>query len=181
MFVELGDRGRAAIVDHNLGLWALDRGDWSRARAYLEEGLRGARGFGSDQLTGNSLTDLGVLAFYEGRVEDAVHLFAEGLESARRTGWSINIAYCLQGIGSAAAERGDDETAARLFGATESVEERVGEKIQAYAGRVFDQRTAPVRERLAEPAIAAAWAAGREMSEAHAVSFALATAAELAP
>ena len=61
-------------------------------------------------------------------MDDAVHLFAESLESARRTGWRINIAYCLQGLGSAAAERGDAETAARLFGAAEGVEERVGEQ-----------------------------------------------------
>jgi hypothetical protein len=39
---------------------------------------------------------------------------------------------------------------------------------------------ASVRKRLAEPAITAAWAAGRAMSEADAVSFALATAASLA-
>ena len=54
-------------------------------------------------------------------------------------------------------------------------------RLQRYAKRVFEQRTAPVRERLTEPAIAAAWGAGRAMSEDDAVSFALATAAELAP
>ena len=122
-----------------------------------------------------------MLALYEERDDDAVHLFAECLESARRTGWQINIAYCLRGLGSTAAARRDVETAARLFGAAENVEERAGEQLQPYALRAFDQRAAHVRERLAEPPVAAAWEAGRAMSEADAVSFALATAAELAP
>jgi tetratricopeptide (TPR) repeat protein len=181
IYAETGDRRRAAIIDHNLGLWALDRGDWPRARSHLEAGLAGAREIGSDQLKGNSFCDLGVLALYEGREDDAVHLFAESLESARRTGWQINVAYCLRGLGSTAATRGDADTAARLFGAAESVEERAGAPIQSYAKRVFDQRAAPVRKQLTEPSIAAAWAAGRAMSEADAVSFALATSTELAP
>ena len=181
IYSELGDRGRAAEIDHNLGVLALDRGDWQRARAFLDQGLAGAREYGSDLSTGNSLGDLAVLALYEGREDDAVHLFVECLESAERTGHRINIAYCLWGLGGVAATGGHSETAARLFGAAEGVEERVGEPIVAYARRAYDQRAAPVRERLAEPAIEAAWEAGREMSEPDAVSFALVTAAELGP
>ena len=97
------------------------------------------------------------------------------------TGWQINIAYCASGLACIAASRGDTETAARLFGAAEGVEERVGAQIQPYARQAFDQGAAPVRERLAEPAIAAAWSTGRAMTEGDAVSFALATAAELGP
>ena len=73
------------------------------------------------------------------------------------------------------------ETAASLLGASEGVGERVGAPIQTYAKQVFDERAAPVRERLTEPEVAAAWEAGRAMSEDDAVSLALATAAELAP
>lgn len=179
IYAEVGDRRRAAVLDHNLGLWAMNRDDWPGARASLEAGLAGAREIGSDQLMGNSFVDLGVLALYEGREDDAVHLFAEGLASARRTGWQINVAYCLRGLGSTAATREAADTAARLLGAAETVEERAGMAIQSYAKRVFDQRAAPVRERLADPAIAAAWASGRAMREPDAVSFALGTAAEL--
>ena len=181
IFVEVGDRRGAALMDHNLGLWALARGDWPGARAYLEAGLAGARDIGSDQMTGNSLVDLGVLALYDGREDDACSLFAEGLESAGRAGWQINIAYCASGLACIAAARGDTETAARLLGAAEGVEERVGAPIQPYARQAFDQGAAPVRERLAEPAIAAVWSTGRAMTEDDAISFGLATAAELGP
>jgi predicted ATPase/class 3 adenylate cyclase len=181
ILAEVGDLRATAQIDHNLGLWALARGERLQARAYLEAGLAGARGIGSDLMTGNSLIDLGVLALHEGRDADAVSLFAEGLESARRTGWQINIAYCARGLACIGAARGDTNAAARLLGAAESVEERVGAQIQPYARQVFDQGAALVRERLGDPAIAAAWSTGRAMTEEEAASFALATAAELEP
>ncbi len=182
IYRELGDPERQMLTaTHNQGLWAMERGDLPQARAYLEESLTGSRELGSDQQTGNAAADLGVLALYEHRHGDAVPLFVESLESARRTGWPLNIAYCLRGLGSAAVASGDVEAAARLLGAAESVEERIGELTQPYARRAFDEAAATVRERLEEPAIAAALAAGRALSEADAVSFALATAAEGAP
>jgi predicted ATPase len=176
---ELGELETQVLqVTHNQGLWAMDDGDRPRARACLEENLTGSRQLGSDQQTGNAAADLGILALFEHRHADAVPLFVESLESARRTGWPLNIAYCLRGLGSVAVEKGETETAARLLGAAEGVEERIGGLIQPYARRVFDEAAAEVHERLEQPAIAAAWAAGRALSEADAVSFALATAAE---
>jgi predicted ATPase len=179
IYRELGELEiRVLQVTHNQGLWALERGDLPRARACLEENLTGSRELGSDQQTGNAAADLGVLALYEHRHGDAVPLFLESLESARRTGWPLNIAYCLRGLGCVAVANGQIETAARLLGAAESVEEQIGEVAQPYARRAFDEAGEAVHERLEQPAIAAAWAAGRALSEADAVSFALATAAE---
>ena len=166
---------------HNQGLWAMGRGDLARARACLEENLTGSRELGADQQTGNAACDLGILALYEHRHLDAVPLFVESLESARRTAWPLNIAYCLRGLGCVAVANGEIETAARLMGAAESVEERIGEVAQPYARRAYDEAAAAVHKRLDQPAIAAAWAAGRALSEANAVSFALATAAEWTP
>ena len=173
ILLDLGYPRLVAMATHNQGLWAMDRGEWQRARELLEGSLAGAREFGSDQWTGNGLCDLGVLALYEQRFDDAVPLFVEALESARRTGWTINYAYSLRGLGGVAAVRGDLEVAARLLGAAERVEARIGERIQGYATRAYDETAAPVRERLAEPAITAAWEAGHAMDEEDAVSFPL--------
>ena len=179
IYRELGEsRSSELRLTHNQGLWAMERGDLSRARACLEENLTGSRELGSDAQTGNAAADLGILALYEHRHGDAVPLFVESLESARRTGWPLNIAYCLRGLGCVAVANGEIETAARLLGAAESVEERIGELTQPYARRAFEEAATAVHERLEQPAIAAAWASGRALSEADAVSFALATAAE---
>ena len=182
IYRELGNlRSSELRLTHNQGLWAMQRGDLARARACLVENLTGSRELGLDAQTGNAAADLGILALYEDRYRDAVPHFVESLESARRTGWSLNIAYCLRGLASVAVAKGEIETAARLSGAAESVEEQIGEVTQPYARRVFDEAAAAVHERLEQPGIAAAWASGRALSEADAVSFALATGAEWSP
>ena len=179
IFRELGElRSFELRITHNQGLWAMQRGDLPRARACLEENLTGSRELGADQQTGNAAADLGLLALYEDRLGDAVPLFVESLESARRTGWPLNIAYCVRGLGCAAVAKGEIETAARLLGAADSVEERIGELTQPYARRAYEEAAAAVHKQLEDPAIAAAWAAGHALSEADAVSFALTTAAE---
>jgi len=119
--------------------------------------------------------DLGILGLYEHRVDEALPLFVESLEGARRAGWSLNIAYCLRGLGCVAVAKGQIETAARLLSAAESMEERIGEVAQPYAQRAFDVALVVVQGCLGQPPIAAAWAAGSALSEADAVSFALAT------
>ena len=181
IYRELGDRGRVCHASHIQGLWALQCDDWPRAQACLEESLAIARELGSDRLTGNALCDLGVLALYRGRFDDAVPLFVESLESAWRIGWPTNVSYSLRGLGAAAAARGHAETAARLLGAAEGLLERIGDQTQPYATRAFEEAAAPVSQRRAEAAVAAAWATGRAMSEADAVAFARATVAAPAP
>jgi predicted ATPase len=181
IFQELGDRRRVSQNSHIQGLWAMQCEDWRRAQTCLEESLEIARELGSDQLTGNALCDLGVLALYRGRFDDAVPLFAESLESAWRIGWPTNTSYSLRGLGAAAAARGHAETAAQLLGAAEAMLERTGDQTQPYATRAFEQAASPVYQRRTDPAIAAALATGRAMSDADAVAFARATVAAPGP
>jgi len=127
------------------------------------------------------LCDLGILALYEGRYEDAAPLFGRALESALRTGWRINLVYTIRGLAATAAARADLDAAARLLGAADVIEEEIGERPQGYAVRIYAETAAPVLDRLDEPQIAAAHAAGRAMSQADAVAFALTTVSEQAP
>jgi predicted ATPase/class 3 adenylate cyclase len=180
MFRELGEKKGLLILGHNQGLSALAEGDYAQARPFLEQSLAGAREIGSDQNAGNALCDLGVLALYEQRHEDAAALFRESLASAQRTGWRINVVYCLRGLSAVAAED-DLDSAARLLGAAESLHEQIGQDIETYAKKAFATGADRVHESLGEPAVAAAYAAGRAMSEADAVAFALSVVAERAP
>src|SRR5262249_48765685 len=82
VFTEIGHQRGALAQIHNRGLSAMHAGDLDRARPLLEESLAGAQRFDSDQHVGNALCDLGVLALYERRYEDALELFAASLESA---------------------------------------------------------------------------------------------------
>ena len=178
IFRELGDEGWLLWVLHLDALLAVGHGDYARARAGLEEELARARELGFTDLVANALADLGILALHERRLEDAVRLFADSIELAPQTGWHALVAGSLRGLGCALASLGKLDTAARLLGASEALFEPLGQPIEAYAVRAFDECGAPVRARLDEPELAAAWAAGRTMSEADATEYALSATAE---
>ena len=98
-----------------------------------------------------------------------------------RTGWRINVVYCLRGLAATAGAGGDLERAARLLGASDVIEAEIGEQVQEYAAPIFTETTALVRARLDEQAIEAAYSGGRAMSQADAAGYALATVPEQAP
>jgi hypothetical protein len=147
----------------------------------LEKSLAEARRLDSDQHIGNALCDLGVLALYDRRYEDALELFAGSLESALRTGWRINVVYTLRGIAGGLCARGDVETAARLLGAAGVMQEQIAEELQSYSIQAYAETAAPVTERLDEPDIAAAFAAGKAMSPQDAAQLALDAVGRKAP
>jgi predicted ATPase/class 3 adenylate cyclase len=181
IFRELGHEHGVLTQTHNRALAAIAAGEYARARPLLEQSLAAAERQGSDQHAGNALGDLGVLDLYERRYDEAAPLFVRALESALRTGWRMNVVYSLLGLATTAAAGGDLERAARLLGASESIQEEIGEQVQGYAVRVFAETTTLVHARLDEPPIGAAYNAGRAMSQADAAASALAPLAEQAP
>ena len=181
IFRELDAEPRLLNLLHNDGLWAVDAGDYALARTCLEEELARSRELGVRDAVCNALCDLGVVALYEQRLDDAVQLFADGLEAAREGAWHVNVAWAISGLGCALASREELAVAAQLLGAAEALLERIGRQIESYAIRAFDECSAPVRDRVREPELAAAWAAGRAMSEADAAAFALATVGARVP
>jgi predicted ATPase/class 3 adenylate cyclase len=181
IFRDAGHEHGTQTQTHNRALAAIAAGDLVRARLLLEQSLANAERIGSDQHAGNALCDLGILDLYERRYEHAAPLFAHALESALRTGWRINVVYSLRGLAATAAAGGGLETAARLLGASDVIEEEIGEQIQGYAARIFAETATQVHDGLGEPSIAAAYAEGRATSQADAVTYALAAVPERAP
>ena len=150
---------------HNRALAAIAAGDLVRARPLLEQSLGDAERLGDEQHVGNAHGGLGILDLYERRYEDAAPRFVRCLESALRTGWRINVVYSLRGLAVTSAAGGDLEAAARLLGASEVIEEEIGERIQGYAARIFDETADPcVHARIGEPSIGTAYGEGRAMT-----------------
>jgi tetratricopeptide (TPR) repeat protein len=181
IFRELGHERGIVIQTHNRALAAVATGDYVQARLLLEQSLASAEHLGSDQYAGNALCDLGIVDLYERRYDEALPRFARALESALRTRWRINLVYSLRGLAATAAAGGDLERAARLLGASDTIEEEIGEQIQGYAARIFDETATLVHARLDDPAIDAAYSGGRAMSQGDATAYALATVPERAP
>jgi tetratricopeptide (TPR) repeat protein len=181
IYRDLGNQMMVLDLLHNDGLWAMDAGDYVEARSCLERALAGARELGYADGIANALSDLGVVCLYERRLEDALRLFEESLELSLESAWHISVAWTVSGVGSALSSLGEFEAAARVLGAAEALHERSGREIEAYARKAFDECSTPLRERLSEPELAAAWAAGRALNEAEAAAYALATIGERAP
>jgi tetratricopeptide (TPR) repeat protein len=158
----------------------MQRGDYAGARALLEESLALSRELGSELNAANASRDLGVLALHERRYDDSAVFFVEALEIALRRGWRSAVAVSLRGLAASVAVRGDLESAARLLGASETLEEQIGEAMHTlpHARSAFEEAVAPVVDGADEPDIAAGWASGRTMSESEAAAYALATITE---
>ncbi len=181
IFRDIGAHKQLGHVLHNDGLHAIMVGDYARARECLEEALASARAIGNRDNISNGLCDLGVVALYERRLEDAVDLFGQSLELASESRWHLNVAYDLGGLGCALASLGELAASARLLGVADAIHERLGEPLEPYAARAYDECSEPVRSRLDEPELAAAWATGRAMSEADAAAYAQSVVAERVP
>ncbi len=86
------------------------------------------------------------------------------------------MADCLAGPAEVAGTQGQWHRAARLFGATEALCERLQVPAPVIYRRAYDQAISTVRAQLDE-ALAAAWAEGRALALEQAITYALAGAA----
>ena len=88
----------------------------------------------------------------------------------------------LRGLAAAAAVRGEVESAARMLGAAEAIENETGwPSMDRYEREAVEEGITLVHDRLNEPEISAAWAGGRVMSESDAARYAVATVSDRTP
>src|SRR5262249_1371562 len=151
------------VAIHDQALIALLRREFAHARALLEESLALSGDPRTSEDAANSVSDLGILALYERRYEDAGALFAQALDAALEGGWHAALPVGLRGLAAGAAARGELAAAARVLGAAEAIEAQIGEEahLHPYAREAFAAALAPLVERASEPELAAAIAEGR--------------------
>ncbi len=182
LFGQLDDPQGIRMVTHDKGILAIECGDFATALATLEDALAQARELGTRIHVSQTLVDLGLLALYERRYDEAVPLFLESLEVALESGARPSIPMSLRGLAVVTAVRGKLEAAARMHGAAEAIEIDGGwPSMDRYEREAVDEGTALVLDRIEEPEMTAAWAAGRVMSEADAAKYATATISDRMP
>jgi predicted ATPase/class 3 adenylate cyclase len=178
LFREMDDwRGEAGALN-SLGVLAHARGDLAAATAHFEQCLGVLRALNDKGYLGRTLTNLGRLARDQGNLVLAATRYREGLAVAHEIGDQAAIADGLEGIGAVAATR-QPARGARLLGAAESLREALSAPMTADHREAFLRDRVAVREHLAEPDFAIAWAAGRSFSLDEAVDEALALGDEL--
>jgi predicted ATPase/DNA-binding CsgD family transcriptional regulator len=171
-----GDPVRAAWALWFLAQAALDHEDAPRAEALYRDALDRLRQ--ADVMSGVSgaLHQLGEVAAMRGDVKAAAAYYAESLDE---TGTRENLVGKLVAVGRLAAVGGHAESAARILGAAEAVAETVGYVRRRPEQERLDRDAAIARAALGDAGFAAAWAAGRTLSDEQAVAEALAVLASL--
>jgi predicted ATPase/DNA-binding CsgD family transcriptional regulator/DNA-binding XRE family transcriptional regulator len=165
-----GETIYAAHALNTLGLITYRQfGDLDRADAYFAEALHQFRELGDAFGTGLALVNRGRIARDRGNYAGAAAMYFEALSLHRDDGDNGRVARCLNGLGIVAALAGQGERAARLCGAAEALREAIGATVPRYRGQ-HERAMRLAREALGEPTFAAAWAAGRSLSIADAVS-----------
>jgi DNA-binding NarL/FixJ family response regulator len=122
----LGDTYGVGLALINQAYLALHRGQHERATALLEECLPIFVACGDRRRAARTLMRLGIAAYEQRDYERAERLGRAGLATFRDLGFKPGIADCFDLLASVAAARGEAAHAARLFGALESLQERVG-------------------------------------------------------
>jgi predicted ATPase/DNA-binding SARP family transcriptional activator/class 3 adenylate cyclase len=162
--------GCGGYVCYSLGWLAAERGDFAAARALYEELLAERRTSGLHRAHG--LMALGELAHVEGDLTAAQGYHTQGLALFRELQADKDVAIWLGLIAGLRNAQGRPEQAARLFGAAEALREALRPPVTGIFRAKLQRDVSATRAAMAEPAFAAAWAAGRQMSLDEAVSFA---------
>jgi len=98
---------------------------------------------------------------------------AQGLTLSQTLGDQASIAWCLAGLGSAAALDEEPERAGRLWGAAERLRQAIGCRSAPAARATYERAMAAARAQLGEEGFAAAWKAGAALTLEQAIAYAL--------
>jgi predicted ATPase/ATP/maltotriose-dependent transcriptional regulator MalT len=175
LFLEEGEKWGAAIELGFLAVAWRNQGDHERAKRLAEQGLAISREIGERQATTSALYTLAILAQAESEDERARDLLEEGLKLSAELGNEADVAHCLEGLASMYGAKGKIARAARLWGAEETLLEKLEDAVYAYVPdrALHRNQVAAARSQLDETAWTAAWTEGRAMSLEQAVEYAL--------
>ena len=173
LFLEVGDKWGAAPMLGCSAVGWLNGGDHRRARSLAERGLELCRETGDKHGTSIALLTLAGVAQAERDYERARDLFEEGLTVSAELGNEADIVHCLEGLATVSGEEGRIVHAARLWGAAESLLEKIEAMYTYVPDRSINRSQVAARSKIDEAAWGAAWAEGRAMTPEQAIEYAL--------
>jgi tetratricopeptide (TPR) repeat protein len=138
----------------NLGVIALDAGDFDEARVMFEDVLAIER-------NGFAFLNLGVAYYALGEHEASVGAFEEARACFEEVGFRAHVAHALQGLAAYAATHGRFEESARLLGEARGELDEIGTPEGDFAEGMVESTKERARAALGEAAFESAYAAGR--------------------
>jgi predicted ATPase/DNA-binding SARP family transcriptional activator len=146
----------------NLGVIALDEGDYPEAQAMFEDVLAIHRRNESVEGIGTALLNLGVVHYALGEYEASLRAFEEARKCFEEVGFRAHVAHAFQGFAAYAASEGRFEDAARLLGQARGELDEIGAPEGDFAQNMVDWTKEQARAALGDDAFEAAYAAGHE-------------------
>jgi tetratricopeptide (TPR) repeat protein len=165
------DRDVAQALMH-LGSTAIAQRD-PVALSILKQGLEICRRVGDKPLMAKTLHDLGQAAAWQGDYKLARACFEESATLLQEWGDRRNLVKCVEGLAGIAVAHGQMEQAARLFGASEAVREKLGTPLPASYRVNYERTIAALAARVDEEQMQKWWAEGRAMTFEQAIEYAL--------
>jgi predicted ATPase/DNA-binding CsgD family transcriptional regulator/predicted negative regulator of RcsB-dependent stress response len=158
-----------------LGAIALDQGNHAGARACYEESLAGCRQAGDQRAIALSLANLGAVDTADGGYANAQRHLSESATIHFQLGDLAGVAFVLERFVALAAAQHDYSRAICLAAAADALRKAIGSPLSPIALARLDRGLADARRVVGEEATGAARAAGRELSPADAIAYALDT------
>jgi predicted ATPase/DNA-binding CsgD family transcriptional regulator/DNA-binding XRE family transcriptional regulator len=152
---------------------ALDRGDPAGATARFTEAMATSRAAGHLDHVGGILLRLSELALKQGNARRAAALLRDAIKTLLTAGTAWALTNALELLAAAYAQMGQEEQAARLFGAMATSRTLIEAPYTPAEQPDIEALVAPVRAALSEGSWATAFAAGESLSLDEAVAEAL--------
>ncbi|HLW58299.1 MAG TPA: tetratricopeptide repeat protein [bacterium] len=156
------------------------QGDYERATVLSEESLSIARKLGDTRGVASALANAGVVLALQGNYQRAEAMLKEGLALFCELGVKLRTSHCLLALARTAHGRGQNERAARLFGAVAALRESTGIGPAPSDLAEDDRAVTALRAAMGDVAFAAAWAEGRGMTPERVIEVAL-TSEDIVP
>jgi tetratricopeptide (TPR) repeat protein len=173
VFERLGDELYTLVAMSNLA-WVTDElGDKPRARVLDEAVLGRARAIGNQRMEAGAIVSLAFVARDEGRLDEAVSMFREGIRINHDRGQTLDLAIDFGRLASTLVLIGRAQDAGRLLGASDALADSLGITRAWWDVKRNEETVAALREVLGEAGLAAATAEGRRLSPDEAVALAL--------
>jgi predicted ATPase/class 3 adenylate cyclase len=183
LFEEAGQIGRsegAKLQEANclahLGYTCALAGDYERAAALLDEGAALFAELGETTWTQVAFRYQGLLALLDGRIDEAESLLRTSLIEGREQAPQWEVAHWIEELAAVAAAKGEALRAAKLWGATDALFEKLGLATLEENRQVRERFREEVQE-SPDDLLAEAWGQGHAMTLKQAVAYALSSEA----
>jgi DNA-binding CsgD family transcriptional regulator len=157
----LADRRGIAFMLFGLGYIQLSQNRYAAAQTALKESLGLLRPLDDQRSLSMCLNGLAEVALH-GRDSKTARVFGEeAIHTLSEVGDTWFLAFSLDGLAAVVGAERQAVLAARLFGAAEALRESIQAPLPPVRQGQYRRQVAAIKERLGEPAFAAAWASGR--------------------